>query len=97
MTSQGHAVDTAETINATEFKAKCLDLLDRLAARELTRVTVTKRGRVVAVLTPPDDDVAAVMQIHGSLKGSVQMPAGIDLTEPVLDEPFEAAQGRLHA
>lgn len=89
-------MDTVETIGATEFKAKCLDLLDRLASRELTRVTVTKRGRVVAVLTPPDDDAARVLQIHGSLRGSVQVPAGIDLTEPVLDEPFDAAQGRLH-
>jgi prevent-host-death family protein len=90
-------MDTAETINATEFKAKCLELLDRLAARELSRVTVTKRGRVVAVLTPPEDDATAILHIHGSLRGSVQVPAGIDLTEPVLDEPFDAAQGRLHA
>ena len=43
------------TYTATVFKAKCLGILDRLAVRRLTRVTITKRGKVVAVLTPPDD------------------------------------------
>jgi prevent-host-death family protein len=43
----------SETISATEFNAQCLDILDRINRRELDRVVVTKRGRVVAVLIPP--------------------------------------------
>ncbi len=38
------------TISASEFKAKCLELLGRLAARKLTRLCITKRGRIVAVV-----------------------------------------------
>lgn len=37
------------TITATEFKAKCLSLIDR-AHRLGETITITKRGRVVAKL-----------------------------------------------
>ena len=40
-------------MNATEFKAKCLAVIDRVHARRET-VTITKRGRVVARLVPDD-------------------------------------------
>ena len=89
-------MSATETISATEFKAKCLDILDRIKSRELERVTITKRGRVVAVLVPPADEVAQVRQIHGFLRGSVIIPDGVDLTEPILDEPFLAEGGDLH-
>jgi antitoxin (DNA-binding transcriptional repressor) of toxin-antitoxin stability system len=86
----------AQTMTATEFKAKCLDIFDRLASHSLTRVTVTKRGKVVAVLTPPDDPEAAIRQIHGFMRGSVIAPGGFDFTTPALDEPLSADQGDLH-
>ena len=85
-----------QIITATEFKAKCLDIFDRLAARSLTRVTVTKRGKIVAILTPPEDSEAAVRQIHGFMRGSVIAPDGFDFTAPALDEPLSADQGELH-
>ena len=85
-----------QSFTATDFKAKCLDILDRLAARKLTRVTITKRGKIVAILTPPDDPASAVHQLHGFLRGSVIAPADFDFTEPVLDEPLSAEAGRLH-
>ena len=40
-------------MNATEFKAKCLAVIDRVHARRET-VTITKHGRVVARLVPDD-------------------------------------------
>jgi prevent-host-death family protein len=83
-----------ETISATEFKAKCLNILDRLAARELARVIITKRGKTVGVLLPPQ--IVAVQDLYGSMRGSVTIPEGFDLTEPVLDEPVDAAEGILH-
>jgi prevent-host-death family protein len=41
-------------MTATEFKAKCLAVLDHVHARR-EPVTITKRGRVVAVLVPEDE------------------------------------------
>lgn len=38
------------TVSATEFKAKCLSLLDAVDKGE--SITVTKRGRAVATLRP---------------------------------------------
>lgn len=85
-----------QTISATEFKVKCLDILDRIKSRELERVVITKRGRVVAVLVPPADEAAQVRQLHGFLRGSVIIPPDVDLTAPVLDEPFAAEEGDLY-
>lgn len=85
-----------QSYTATDFKAKCLDILDRLAAHKLTRVSITKRGRIVAVLTPPDDPQSAVRNLHGFMRGSVIAPPGFDLTAPILDEPLSADEGVLH-
>jgi prevent-host-death family protein len=43
------------TIPATEFKAKCLALIDRVRERG-EPITITKRGRVVARLVPAGDE-----------------------------------------
>ncbi len=86
-----------QSFTATEFKAKCLDILDRLAARKFTRVTITKRGKIVAVLTPPEDSETTVRRLHGLLRGSVMAPPDFDFTAPVLDEPLSAEDGELHA
>jgi prevent-host-death family protein len=85
-----------ETIGAAEFKARCLEILDQVAARAVTRVTITKRGRPVAMLVPPHDEQDAVRRIHGFLRGSVVLPKEVDLTAPTLDEPFDAESGRWH-
>ena len=85
-----------ETISASEFKAKCLEILGQIGARKLTRVTITKHGRPVAVLTPPDEAAESVRQLYGFMEGSVTGLDDIDLTEPVLQEPFSAASGKLH-
>jgi prevent-host-death family protein len=44
-----------ETIGAAELKTHCLEILDRLSAREVSCLTITKRGRPIAVLVAPDD------------------------------------------
>jgi prevent-host-death family protein len=83
-------------IAASEFKAKCLDLMDQLAARKLDRIVVTKRGRPVAVLTPPPTPEEVAEGLFGCLKGRLVAPADFDFTAPVLDEPLNAAEGRLY-
>jgi prevent-host-death family protein len=89
------ATDQTLEIRASEFKAKCLDLMDQLAARKLNRIVVTKRGRPVAVLTPPPTPEEAAEGLFGCLQGTVGAPEGFDFTAPVLDEPFDAAEGIL--
>ena len=83
-------------IAASEFKAKCLDLMDQLAARKLDRIVVTKRGRPVAILTPPPTPEEVAEGLFGCLKGRLVAPADFDFTAPVLDEPLNAAEGRLY-
>lgn len=85
---------TAPTITASEFKAKCLNLLDQLAARKLRRLCITKRGRIVAVVTPPED-AEDLAYLHGFMRGSVIAPEGFDFTVPALDEPLNADRGRI--
>ena len=84
-------------ITASEFKAKCLDIFDRLASHRLDRVVVTKRGKPVAVLTPPSSGRAVEHgALFGFMKGSVIIPGGLDLTAPALDEALDADDGLLH-
>ena len=82
------------TFTVTEFKAKCLDILDRLGSGKLDRVEVTKRGKVMAVLTPPPAKSAD--DLFGCLKDQTVIPDGFDLTAPVTDELPSAAHGLLH-
>ena len=56
----------SDPIPATEFKATCLALLDRVAERRESFV-ITKRGKPVAKLVP----LAATKQKRKSLIGSV--------------------------
>lgn len=84
------------TLGATEFKAKCLDILDRICRRELDRVIVTKRGTAVAVVVPPPVEARAVEGLHGFLRGSVIVPPDVDLTVPVTEEAFDADHGKIH-
>ncbi|MGE3840458.1 MAG: type II toxin-antitoxin system Phd/YefM family antitoxin [Vicinamibacterales bacterium] len=44
-------------MTATEFKAKCLAVIDRVHSSQET-VAITKRGRVVAKLVPEVDTAA---------------------------------------
>ena len=85
-----------QTISATEFKAKCLDILDRVNSGKVDRVEITKRGTVVAVLTAPVGEAEAIRNLYGFMQGTVILPEDLDLTAPVLDEPLDAEQGILH-
>jgi prevent-host-death family protein len=69
-----------KTVPATQFKAECLRLIDEMN-RDRQPVTITKRGRAVAVLTP----IAAgpPPSIIGALRGSVLRFD--DPFDPVLD------------
>lgn len=74
-------------INAAEFKAKCLKLLDEVAATHEPLV-ITKRGRPVAKLVPIEDETAESR--FGYLSGTVTVLG--DLID-VPHEPLAAETG----
>ena len=65
-------------VNATEFKAKCLSLIDRAHSKGEV-ITITKRGRVVAKLvgdvTADDRPWLALRGQRASWKGDPFAPA----------------------
>ena len=89
-------VSSELTVTATEFKAKCLDIFKRLGDHRLTRVTVTRRGKPVAVITPPQIDAATARAVVGSMAGSVWIDPDFDLTAPVFDDEMDAEKGILY-
>jgi prevent-host-death family protein len=61
-------------IGATEFKAKCLALLDEIEGQGST-ITVTKRGRPVATISPARK--RAWKSPKGALAGKVRITGDI--------------------
>ena len=67
--------DADAVVSATEFKATCLALMDRVRRTRET-ILVTKHGKPVARLVPPQDEVpslwgcmAGTIKIHGDIVG----------------------------
>jgi prevent-host-death family protein len=75
-----------KSINATEFKARCLRVLDEVQATR-SEVVITKRGRAVARLGP-------VGPARGSLRGAWKGMARIhgDIVQVDWSSEFEAAR-----
>ncbi len=71
-------------VAASEFKAKCLALLDEVAETGMSLI-VTKRGKPVVQLLPLDDSEPP------DLLGSVRYEHENDLLAPI-DDPWEADQ-----
>ncbi len=65
------------TIPAGEFKAKCLKLIDEVAETG-EEIVVTKRGKIVARLVPPNDES------RRSLAGTIAWEK--DIVSPVDDD-----------
>ena len=57
-------------INAAQFKAKCLKLIDEVAATRIPLI-ITKRGKPLAKLVPIDDK--ALPPLFGYMKGTGQI------------------------
>jgi prevent-host-death family protein len=72
-------------IAAGEFKAKCLHLLDDVQ-RTRTEIVVTKRGRPVARVLPPEEEMPKVI---GRMAGTVTIHG--DIVAPI-GEKWEAAE-----
>lgn len=66
-------------VPATEFKAKCLELMDRVAKQRESFV-ITKRGRPVARLVPVERELKE--PLFGRLRGMAEEIG--DITSPVV-------------
>jgi len=58
------------TIAVGEFKAKCLKIMDEVQTTR-SPVTITKRGKPIAVLTPYPEETPT--PLFGRMKGRVKM------------------------
>ncbi len=73
-------------VNATEFKAKCLKLMDEVQKTH-EPVVITKRGKPVAKLVPvePEEPKSG----FGCMAGTIKIVG--DIISPIEDENWEAA------
>lgn len=78
-----------ETIDASDFKARCLAILDRVQATG-ERVVILKRGQPVAELLPASRSRAEHPQFE--LKGTVIETS--DIVEPAIPEEHWKSLGR---
>jgi hypothetical protein len=77
---------TSLTLSATDFKATCLELMDRASAGAIDMVTITKRGRPHVTIrfgnpAAPAVDPFGCMQDWPSL-----LPADHDWSVPLVSE-----------
>ena len=72
-----------QKISASQFKARCLALLDEVAEGG-SELVVTKRGRPVAKVVPADEEVS----LHGSVTYNV---SDEELIAPI-DVEWESAR-----
>jgi prevent-host-death family protein len=75
------SIDKTSTIPAARFKATCLELMDRVQQERVT-VTITKHGKPVARLMPPDDELPPLF-------GSAPVTILGDIIAPI-DEEWES-------
>ena len=78
-----------ETINASDFKARCLAILDRVSATG-ERIVILKRGRPVAELGPAKHTRAEYPQLE--LKGTVTVIG--DIVGPAVPEEHWESLGQ---
>jgi prevent-host-death family protein len=75
-----------QIVGAAEFKARCLELVDRVAATG-NAIIITRRGKPVARLTPVTSKRRR--SLVGALKGHVRITG--DIIAPV-DVPWDAGR-----
>jgi prevent-host-death family protein len=83
-------------ITATQAKAEFLGLIDRVASGDSGPVTVTKHGKAKVMIVAINDEKPPLTfeTFFGCMAGTVTIPDGLDLTEPVWgDDWIEARDG----
>jgi prevent-host-death family protein len=75
----------AEHVQAGKFKAKCLQLMDKVH-RTKTRIIITKRNKPIAQLVPIEEETGS---LFGKMKGTVHILG--DIIAPI-DEIWDASR-----
>lgn len=85
------------TITITAFKANCLDLVRKLEHGKLKRITLTRRGKPVAEVSPKNSGrKGSFADIYGCMRDTITVAPGVDLTKPVVDaDDWDAVRGVL--
>jgi prevent-host-death family protein len=65
-------------IAVTDFKARCLSLIDDVARGKTRRIVLVKRNKPIAAIVPLGTEPA---ELWGAMRGSVQIAPGTDLTK----------------
>lgn len=73
-----------QTVQASEFKAKCLGMVDQVAQTH-EAILITKHGKPVARLCPAEAKPPRP-SMYGALKGWMTIDPSIDLTKPMIPE-----------
>jgi prevent-host-death family protein len=71
-----------KSIGVTAFKARCLGLIDEVAAGRTKRVILTKRGRPIAEIVPRSQTAIRYKSGYGALKHLMKLDDAVDLTAP---------------
>ena len=91
-------------MSVTEFKAKCLELIDKLSRHEIDSIELTKRGKPVAVVSPKasakpktmEETLAELREWQKGMRKLLWVDPGYDLTQPTSDlSELNAYHGRL--
>jgi prevent-host-death family protein len=82
------------TVSASAFKAKCLELLNRLDTGALERVTVTKRGKPIAVVERARTPRKPYKSAYGFLRGYIKLSPDYDPFEQVIEDPDDPFIGK---
>lgn len=81
--------DAELTINVTEFEARSLALLDDLARGTLSKITVTRLGKPLAIVAPAERERSHFDEMYRSMAGTMTIAPGVDLTAPTVDDDWE--------
>jgi prevent-host-death family protein len=82
-------------IPAGEFKAKCLQLMDRVA-RSREPIVITKRGKPVAKLVPPDEPEPRA-PLFGYMAGTAEIRGDIVNVPPLEWAALAGEEDHLYA
>ncbi len=92
-------------ISVTEFKARCLELMDKISRHEINEIRVTKRGKPIVVVSPSTarkprtrEDAMAAHQywLKHKTVHAIKLDSDFDITGPIAaDEEFEPELGNL--
>ncbi len=76
-------------MSVTDFKAKCTKVF-RAVEKQKQSVEITRRGKIIAVVHPPEQSAINPENFLGSLKNTIKLNPGWD--DPLGDDEWKACE-----